>query len=315
MISRLLLDWVQRGLLSPGQLAQALALTGATPDAQRNVHFLDRLLLVAVVLCGCSSAIFFVAYNWDAMGRLHKFALAQGLLVLSLWPLLRYPLQHRVAQAGMLATGLLLGALLALIGQTYQTGADTFELFLVWALLLLPWAWLARSRALLVLIVLLLNLALLLALGAFDLPAQVGFALLLLANLLMWLPLAWRAWHRPAVFWTYLHLLLLLWVQGIALTWTVFNIMPFTMGEESRGWVHVVWGLLQLALLYVYAWRGRSRAVQLMVTLAVTLWLMAWAVELLDMNAAYTYLLLGLSLLGLVLATVWIFNSGRRRLS
>lgn len=313
MISRLLLDWVQRGLLLPGQLAQALLLTGAVPDAQRNVYFLDRLLLVALVVCGCSSAIFFVAYNWDAMGRLHKFALAQGLLVLSLWPLLCYPLQHRVVQAGMLASGLLLGALLALIGQTYQTGADTFELFLVWALLLVPWAWLARSRALLVLVLLLLNLALLLMVSAFSFPVQKGFTLLLVANLLMWLPLAWRAWHGPAVFWKYLHLLLLFWIQGIALTWTVFNIMPFVMGAESRGWVHAVWGLLQLGLLYVYAWRGRSRAVQLMVTLAVTLWLLAWALELLDMSAAYTYLLLGLILLGLVLAAVWVFNSGRRR--
>lgn len=40
----------------------------------------------------------------------------------------------------MTLSGLFLGALLALIGQTYQTGADTWQLFGWWALLLLPWA-------------------------------------------------------------------------------------------------------------------------------------------------------------------------------
>jgi len=34
---------------------------------------------------------------------------------------------------------MLTGALLALFGQTYQTGADVYELFLGWALLTLPW--------------------------------------------------------------------------------------------------------------------------------------------------------------------------------
>ena len=39
----------------------------------------------------------------------------------------------------MLFAALLVGALLALVGQTYQTGADTFELFAVCAAAILPW--------------------------------------------------------------------------------------------------------------------------------------------------------------------------------
>ena len=42
-------------------------------------------------------------------------------------------------KAALLAAALLTGGLLALIGQTYQTGADTFELFATWAALILPW--------------------------------------------------------------------------------------------------------------------------------------------------------------------------------
>ena len=40
------------------------------------------------------------------------------------------------------------GALLAVFGQTYQTGADPFELFLTWALLIVPWTLAARFEPL-----------------------------------------------------------------------------------------------------------------------------------------------------------------------
>ena len=40
---------------------------------------------------------------------------------------------------------MLVGGLLALIGQTYQTGADPWQLFALWALLALPWCLGARS--------------------------------------------------------------------------------------------------------------------------------------------------------------------------
>ena len=45
----------------------------------------------------------------------------------------------RAGKAALLAASLFVGALLALIGQIYQTGADTFEMFAAWAALILPW--------------------------------------------------------------------------------------------------------------------------------------------------------------------------------
>ena len=61
--------------------------------------------------------------------------------------------------------GILLGALLALLGQTYQTGADTWELFAWWAVLLLPWALAAASQAVWLLWTLVVNVAMVLWLG------------------------------------------------------------------------------------------------------------------------------------------------------
>src|SRR3546814_13244266 len=55
---------------------------------------------------------------------------------------------------------LMLGALLALIGQIYQTGADHWTLFIWWFALLLPWLLVVRTVFLGLLCTLLLNLGL-----------------------------------------------------------------------------------------------------------------------------------------------------------
>jgi uncharacterized membrane protein len=65
----------------------------------------------------------------------------------------------RYGNAALLAASLAIGALLALIGQTYQTGADTYELFTVWAVLILPWVLLARLPALWVLWLVIVHVA------------------------------------------------------------------------------------------------------------------------------------------------------------
>ena len=48
------------------------------------------------------------------------------------------------ARPSCVLLSLLTGALLALSGQVYQTGADTFELFAWWAVLILPWVLVSR---------------------------------------------------------------------------------------------------------------------------------------------------------------------------
>src|SRR5690606_31340731 len=104
-------------------------------------------LRLGVVLLG-SGVVCWVAANWPAMTKIQRFAGAQGLLALSAviaaWAAWRLREASGVRRHGvgalLVLAGLFLGALLALLGQTYQTGADTWELFVWWALLLLPWA-------------------------------------------------------------------------------------------------------------------------------------------------------------------------------
>jgi uncharacterized membrane protein len=116
---------------------------------EREPAALARLLpygvaVLAAVLGGLG-LIFWVAANWETLGRFGRFALLQVVFLAScggaLWrPALRKPL----LLLALMATG----GLFAYFGQTYQTGADPWQLFALWALLALPLAWAARSDVL-----------------------------------------------------------------------------------------------------------------------------------------------------------------------
>jgi uncharacterized membrane protein len=97
--------------------------------------------LLAATLGGLG-IIFWIAANWESLGRFGRFALLQAVLLVfctaALWrPRTRAPL----ALVALLATG----GLFAYFGQTYQTGADPWQLFALWAALTLPLALAVRS--------------------------------------------------------------------------------------------------------------------------------------------------------------------------
>jgi uncharacterized membrane protein len=165
---------------------------------------LDRMLLWLGVLALCTAATFFVAFNWEALGRFAQFALVEALLLVALLAYWRFAGRRIVAEASLLAAALLLGTLLALVGQTYQTGADTWQLFATWAVLMLPWALLGRSSLLWLLWLGLLNLAVVLwfqhwpgALWVLFTPwEQLTWSLFLL-NTVAWVVWEWCI-HRAA---------------------------------------------------------------------------------------------------------------------
>jgi uncharacterized membrane-anchored protein len=116
--------------------------------------------LLAAALAG-GSLVFWVAANWPRMTPDARLAGVQG--TLGLLVVLAAGLAWRgnrwaEPMAGLAA--LATGALLALVGQIYQTGADAWELFLAWAVLILPWLAAVRSWFLALLWAALLNLAL-----------------------------------------------------------------------------------------------------------------------------------------------------------
>jgi len=107
--------------------------------------WLPRGVAVLAAALGGLGIIFWIAANWQTLGPVGRFALLQGFVLAmcagALWrPAARAPL-------GLLAL-LAIGALFAYFGQTYQTGADPWQLFAVWAVLALPLCIAARSDVL-----------------------------------------------------------------------------------------------------------------------------------------------------------------------
>jgi hypothetical protein len=102
------------------------------------------LALLAAALAGLG-LVLWVATNWDALGRIGQFGLLQGLVAAACLGALALP---AVRPAFGLLALLSIGGLLAYFGQTYQTGADAWQLFALWSLLALPLALAVRSDAL-----------------------------------------------------------------------------------------------------------------------------------------------------------------------
>lgn len=125
----------------------------------------EAVALTGAVLLGMA-LVFWVAANWDGIGRLGQFAVLQTVVLLAFvvaaWaqdagtgslagfgaqhPSVKHVqgvqgvqgVQHRWRTPASIVAFIALGGLLAYSGQTYQTGADAWALFAVWAALTVP---------------------------------------------------------------------------------------------------------------------------------------------------------------------------------
>ncbi len=153
-----ILDWAERGHVPTQHLHQALTIAQVLPDLHRWRKFLSLLMLAAGTLLAGSGVIFFFAYNWNGLPALVRFAIVEALLIAGF--AVAWLRQGLVARAALFFAALMTGALFALIGQTYQLGADPWQLFAIWAVLILPWAFATRQPDLWLLSLLLANVAL-----------------------------------------------------------------------------------------------------------------------------------------------------------
>jgi len=156
------LAWIQAGHIQEKDIGQALQVVQTQPDKQQWYQFSKQVLLWMSVICACSGVIFFFAYNWQALSRLMRFSLVEGALLILSFSYLRCSANQKLKVALLMAMALLTGSLLALVGQTYQTGADPWQLFVIWCVLITPWAFIARSSVIWIFWVALLNIGCLL---------------------------------------------------------------------------------------------------------------------------------------------------------
>ncbi|MGD8796662.1 MAG: DUF2157 domain-containing protein [Thiohalophilus sp.] len=251
-----LVELIEQGKIPPGKVEQAVAVAGITPLKQSWRNFIDLLLLWLGSLSLVFSVMFFIAYNWDDIGRFAKFGMVEVLIVLAVLGYWKLGERRVVGQVSLVAATIFLGVLLALYGQTYQTGADPWQLFMNWALLSLPWVLVGRFSVLWIVWLALVNLSIILYFRAF--PA--GFGLLfhwgtgMLWGLFLLNILAQALWELAARRWTWLDqrwaVRLIAVVAGYAITWlTMMAIFDWEDVTPVAGFMWLIW---IVAMVYIY---------------------------------------------------------------
>lgn len=161
--SNRILSLARAGLLDSRTLRRSLELAGAIPKGKTWARFLDIGLLVIGAAFLISGIFFFFAYNWADMHRFLKFGLV-GFIILGLITFVSIKrLDGLTAKISFTGAALLVGALLAVTSQGYQTGgADPYRLFLGWAGLIAGWAFISSFTPLWFLLLVLVNIGLVL---------------------------------------------------------------------------------------------------------------------------------------------------------
>src|SRR6267378_1329911 len=139
------------------------ARSGLGQDPRRQPFFGFGLKCAGIVL-GRGMRIRNAILGWSGRGAITdaRVALVEALVLAAALGYWRLGPEKAAGKASLLVACILLGALLALFGQTYQTGADTWELFANWAGLIVPWVIIGRFAALWILWLAIANVAIVL---------------------------------------------------------------------------------------------------------------------------------------------------------
>jgi uncharacterized membrane protein len=132
------------GALDATALTRARTIAGITPNGANWVSFLERVFVIGGAAIASAALVCFIAYNWDALGRWFRFALLEGAVLVCAIAAMLLVSKPLLSKAFAVLAYFSMGGLLAFVGQTYQTGADTYQLFFAWAALGLIWCFAAK---------------------------------------------------------------------------------------------------------------------------------------------------------------------------
>ena len=131
---RLVEELYARGYLTP--VGRRAALEFLNPHDRWKL-WIARLLLAIGSALVLSGAVYFFAYNWNLIPPAVKFTFLQVGVIAAVAAACRYGLTRMGGQVLMVGASVFVGVFLAVFGQIYQTGADAYQLFLTWSLLIL----------------------------------------------------------------------------------------------------------------------------------------------------------------------------------
>ena len=142
---RLVEELYDRGFLTEN--GRRAALEYLLPHSQWAL-WVSRLLLVFGSALVLSAVVYFFAYNWALVPPAVKLGSVQLAVIAAVAAACYLGLSGTGGQVLLLAASVFVGVCLAVFGQIYQTGADAYQLFLTWSLLILGWSAISNFAAL-----------------------------------------------------------------------------------------------------------------------------------------------------------------------
>jgi uncharacterized membrane protein len=229
------------------------------PTQGEFLEFLRNTLVWIGAISLIMSLLFFMAFNWEGMGKFAKFLMVEVVMFASVTLYMFLDKYKLVQEVLLMLSSITLGILLALIGQTYQTGADPWQLFALWAILMPPWAIVAGASSLWLLWILLFNLATLLYFQKFELSFFTIFEmkndlllLLFTLNAILWivwetLALKYKSFSSQLA----LKFLIVLSLAAIS-TLVIVNMYEYYDDNKTEKVYFLLYGLSMSVIYYVY---------------------------------------------------------------
>ena len=156
---RYILGWTEEGRIAPQDARRALRTAGALPTGPQWRQFVARFLIWLGTALVAAGVVLLLVHNWQILGRFARLAVVEGLFAAVLGVIGWYGLERVEGKLALLGAAGLVGALLALLGQTYPIGADAHSLFVSWGLALVPLAVVGGMPTLWLLLPVVANLA------------------------------------------------------------------------------------------------------------------------------------------------------------
>jgi uncharacterized membrane protein len=139
--------------------------TGVYADKSAWTRFAHFFLLGLGAAFTLTGIVFFFAYNWADMHKFFKLGLIQALIAACISAVLFLKMPENAKKVLLAAASVLVGALFAVFGQIYQTGANAYDFFLGWTVFIALWAIVSNYAVLWLILLVLINTTILLYIG------------------------------------------------------------------------------------------------------------------------------------------------------
>ena len=119
--------------------------------------FLQLIFISLGIGFTMAGIIFFFAYNWADLTKFTKIGLTEGLLIVTTCLLFFKKINRNIKNGILTGASILVGVLFVVFGQIYQTGANTYDFFLVWTVFISLWVFVSDFAVLWLVYLVLIN--------------------------------------------------------------------------------------------------------------------------------------------------------------